>query len=199
VIEKPDSMTNRKRILVAACVLACEASATGQPRAATPRECVTFGAERLRLGVNFERPLPHGLVFRMVSEGTSTPSQWVLKVTPHDKPFDDFMWMVSPPWQTAPQRVIGPSYGLTIRESMAIRRALRFVLSDNDYAQARAVYEAVSRGETVGVLEQLQALGKGTVDIEVTGYGIQKSSDGAVADTVDWITFKAVACVPQDL
>jgi hypothetical protein len=78
--------------------------------AASAAECVTFGAERLQLGMGFAHPLPGGLVFRMTTDEDPKLSQWRLQVTPRDKPLHDFLWIVSPRWQTTPHLVIGPAW-----------------------------------------------------------------------------------------
>ena len=49
----------------------------------------------------------------------------------------DYMWVVSPPFRTAPHVQLGPVYGLSARESMAFVRELRFVLTDKKRTRRR--------------------------------------------------------------
>jgi hypothetical protein len=108
----------------------------------------------------------------------------------------DYVWVVSPPFQTAPHLQLGPVYGLSARESMAFVRELRFVLTDEAYEAALKIYkEVVASPDKVGRLEQL---GKGRLTIDVVKFGIRPSARAVpLSEALDWIEFKGEACVPK--
>jgi hypothetical protein len=163
------------------------------------RTCVEFdsGGPLVR-GDRFRQALPRDLEFRLTPYSDATTSQWTVEVGPTADPQRDFLWIVSPPWRTAPHRQIGAGYGLTARDSMQLsRRSLRFVLTSPDYGAAMAVYDAVGRNEITDALERLDALGKGTLDFVISGFDIRKREQGTETEILEWVTFKAVACVPK--
>ena len=99
------------------------------------------------------------------------------------------MWVVSPPFQTAPHRQLGPVYGLSARESMAFVRELRFVLTDDAYQAAlKIVQEEVASPDKLAKLEQL---GKGRLTMDVVRFGIRPSARAVpLSEALDWIEFK---------
>lgn len=98
------------------------------------------------------------------------------------------MWVVTPPFQTAPQRMIGAGYNFTANDSVQMPRVLRFVLNDHDYALAMLLHDF--QGST-RKLTAFRALGKGLLFLEFTGH--QTGRDGAL----EWIEFRGRACVPR--
>lgn len=156
----------------------------------TSTDCVTFRSPgRLAAGTSFRAVLLGGLEFRL-SAG------WDISVGPVAEPRMDYLWLVSPPLQTAPHRVIGPGYGMTARESARIERALRFVLTRADYEAARAATDQESAAET---LKELDRLGQGRLSLTITDYRIRDVvlPDGRQGDAFEWISFRGQACVPK--
>lgn len=152
-------------------------------------DCVLFASQgRLQAGTPFNVPLLGGLELRLTSD-------WRITVVPNDQPSVDYLWVVSPPLRTAPQRRIGPAYGLSARESVGFPRDLRFVITFEDYQAAR---EAVDSGLPAGeILKRLDELGKGRLSLVISEYGLhgERLSDGTLSETLEWISFRGEACV----
>ena len=144
---------------------------------------------RLAAGTPFRSPLLRGLEFRL-SAG------WDISVGPAAEPTMDYLWLVSPPLQTAPHLMIGPGYGMTARESARIERPLRFVMTRADYDAARAAIDHRRAEET---LKQLDQLGRGHLSFTITDYRIRDVTlpDGRQGDAFEWVAFKGEACVPR--
>jgi hypothetical protein len=141
-------------------------------------------------GASFTLGLFKGLEFRLTSD-------WEITVVPTDQPTVDYLWVVSPPLRTAPQRQIGPGYGLSARESVTFPRDLRFVTTSDDYRAARAAIDGqLPPGE---VLDRLEDLGTGRLSLVITEYGLrgERLSDGPMLETLEWISFRGEACVPK--
>jgi len=124
------------------------------------------------------------------------PHGWSISVGPVAEA-GDFLWVVSPPYQTAPQRIIGAGYGLTAAESVQIQRQLYFVLDQSDYDRAAAIVEREPASDTKR--EKIARLGKGSLDLSITRYKVRtniKTPSGAI-DGLEWIEFEGRACVPR--
>lgn len=112
-------------------------------------ECVRVASNgRLARGATFVSPLPLGLELRIkpglvvsAANVCCYADGWDITVGPAGRS-DDYLWMVSPPYQTAPHRKIGAGYGLSNEESVQIEREFRFVLRQPDYE--RAIHIAVT-------------------------------------------------------
>jgi hypothetical protein len=103
-----------------------------RPRASM--ECVAFESPaQLPRETTFRVGLPHGLELRV---------DFQISVGPASEPDVDYVWLVSPPLQTAPQRVIGEAYNVTAEQSAAEPRNLRFVVTREDY---RTVQQLLDR------------------------------------------------------
>lgn len=155
--------------------------------------CVTLVSKgRLIYDTPFVAELPAGLELRLRPEADFG---WHVTV---GRPggMVDYVWVVSPPFQTAPHRQLGPVYGLSARESMAFVRELRFVLTDDAYEAAlKIVQEEVASPDKLAKLEQL---GKGRLTIDVVKFGIRPSARAVpLSEALDWIEFKGEACVPK--
>jgi len=141
----------------------------------------------LATGTPFQATLLRGLEFRL-------SASWDISVGPVAEPNMDYLWVVSPPVQMAPHRMIGPGYGMSARESARIERPLRFVLTRSDYDAARAAMKLESAGDT---LNEMERLGRGRLSFTITDYRIRDEvfADGRKGDAFEWIAFKAEACV----
>jgi len=153
-------------------------------------DCVRFQSPaRLAAGTPFRTALLRGLEFRL-SDG------WDISIGPVSEPTMDYLWVVSPPLQTAPHRMIGAGYGLTARQSARIQRRLRFVLTRADYDAARAAIDLRSAEDT---LKRLDQLGRGRLSFVITDFQVRDLPrvDRGQGDAFDWITFEGEACVPK--
>jgi len=170
------------------------------------KRCISVASgERVSRGESLHREFPGGLELRLNAyELTSPPSgvnanAWTIEVGPSNDPRTDYMWIVTPPWGTAPHRIVGAGYNTSTRESLMFSpRDFRFVLNASDYEQARKYRDEV-RTSTTRVeesLRQLQRLGKGTVTFRITGSSVQTGADGRETDFIDWFEFNANICVP---
>jgi hypothetical protein len=149
-------------------------------------ECVDISSRgRLRSDSEFAGRLPRGLELHL-SPGEI--AGWDLSITRKGSR-DDFMWVVTPPFRTAPQRMIGAGYGMTAAQSVQFDRELRFVLNQRDYNAALKVYESELASESK--MAKFRALGKGLLMLRFTGH--KTAADGSL----EWIEFTGRACVPR--
>jgi hypothetical protein len=158
-------------------------------------KCIRFSSEgRLRHDAPFTAAFPNGLELRLHPDGDFG---WDIAVRRRVGSTVDYMWVVSPPFQTSPQRKIGPGYGLSAHESASFARDLRFVLTDADYeAAVKIIRENQASPEKMAAIDQL---GKGTLSIEIARFGLRsvQGPGGVRAEALDWIEFKGEACVPR--
>lgn len=188
-----------------ASLLVASSSQVGQDRSVSGNrgddsqqdlDCVTFeSGGRLRENEPFSALLFGGLEFRLRPEGSYG---WGIAVNPAANRMVDYVWPVSPPYQTAPHLKIGPGYGLTASESVSFHRELRFTLTEEDYRVAFAA--AARRPRDVNeVLEMLHRLHTGTLTLEITGFDVRKALrfDKEEMDALSWITFRGKACRPR--
>lgn len=186
------------RLGVSAFVYAAEAVEQEQaPKdgAAQPvarMDCTPFSSRgRLAEGADFRLALPRDLFVHLRAEGAFG---WAISVQDRDGK-EDFMWVVSPPFQSAPHRQIGPVYGLTARESAQFERRLRFVLTSEDYVRARRLYWQWRSGESTAEEMNLrrQQFRVGTLRLKLTNFSVREG----VKTAFNWIEFEGEACVPQ--
>jgi hypothetical protein len=155
--------------------------------------CVPFASEeRLTNGTSFRAPITPGLEVVLMSD----PDGWIVQVEPAGDPGTDYLWIVSPPWQAGPHRYLGEGFGLTARQSLAMKRSLRFVTTRGAYQEAMAAYTAANRGPIEGIAERLAQLGQGSLSLEITGFDVAPAADGFRTETINWIEFRGEACVP---
>lgn len=183
-------------LLVGSGQAGSQQSAASHPAAFPPTRCVDFDSGgRLQAGTDFRVSLLHGLELRLIDQGVN----WDIRVGPIDESLD-YLWPVSPPLRTAPQRLIGDGYGMTARESASFARQLRFTLSRADYDEAVAVIDSGRSADEV--LKRLEQLGRGQLRLEITDYALRPNPRPGVAgtrDILEWITFKGRACAPERL
>lgn len=167
-----------------------------QPNPRPGINCVKFSSPgRLSAGTLFKLPVAPDLELRLRPDGDSG---WQVTVGPRRDGFADYLWVASPPFQTAPHRVIGAAYGLTARQSAQLERRFRFVLNAADYEAARKIIDTEEAGETK--LAALNTLGRGTVRLRITDFRIRehvRNRAGAEIDVFDWIRFAGEICVPR--
>jgi hypothetical protein len=167
------------------------------PTSAARQNCVEFSSNgRLDSGKSFVTKLPLGLELTLEEDGDAG---WDIRVgRPEDSGYD-YVWVVTPPFQTAPHRKIGPGYGRTARESVAIERKLSFVLNDTDYAAALDVVRGIRAiSASPERIAELNRLAKGNLTIKVTKFGLRKAADEHNFDeALDWIELTGEACVPR--
>ena len=163
------------------------------PRAAV--HCVTFQTpSRLPAGESFAAPLGNGLEFSLVSDGdTETGGHWDIRVMPTEEA-GDYVWVVSPPYQSAPHRQIGRGYNLTASQSARLSpRRLRFVTSPREYDEATKLAETAMTDARAGItIEHIVSKGQGTLSLWITGFGVATGKDA-----LTWITVRGRACQPR--
>jgi hypothetical protein len=162
-------------------------------------ECVPFASKgKVRAGTDFRIPLPRGLEFELLP---MEQSGWSIRVG-QSAGVIDYMWVVTPPYQTAPHVQIGAGYGLTARESAQIERHLRFVVTHEDYERARGLFTDWSEGrlETEVFQKHRAELRTGTLRLKITDFaiGAPVNTEDPENDVLDWIAFEGEACVPRD-
>ena len=146
-----------RMVVVAAVVIALSAELGPCPdcgrvaaaKQGASHDCVRFQSPgRLAAGMSFWTAPVRGLEFRLSDD-------WDISVGPASETRMDYLWVVSPPVQTAPHRMIGSGYGLTARQSARIERPLRFVLTRVDYDAARAAIDQRPAAEALKRMDQL--------------------------------------------
>jgi hypothetical protein len=151
-------------------------------RSPTPRganlQCIQFQSDKLPEGKPFRVPIMRGLELRM---DVNAPT----RVGPKEQPDTDYLWIVSPPLQYAPQLYLGPSYDIPAeRIRVGKWEPLFFVLNQADYDTVyRAVYERGLSGTDYFRLREQLPLGR--VTITVTEYSWA------------WASFNGEACAPK--
>ena len=185
-------------------VTLCASSfASAQPP--SPSDCISVASsDRVPGGQSVYRDLPRGLEFRLAADGGRRPDDdewnyWDISVGPAGDRSTDYMWISSPPWPTAPHRVIGAGYGLSARDSVRYpgARQFRFVLNAADYAEARAYYDGDNRNRS-DVLQQVERLGKGTLTLEISNAFVKTDASGKDTNFIEWFEFSAVICIPKN-
>jgi hypothetical protein len=166
---------------------------------ASDRECVTFWSHgRLQHGLGFSAPLPRGLELRLSPERAADNLSYSWNILVKEPAgTDDFLWVVSPPFQTAPHRMIGAGYGLTARESVQIQRGFRFVLNQAAYEEAVQIVQ--TEPAVPAKLAKLERLGQGILALRITAYELREGIKRwhGTHDGLEWIEFDGGACVPQ--
>jgi hypothetical protein len=159
------------------------------PPAAQPH-CVSFETpSRVLAGDSFTTPVGKGLEFQLRSERAGT---WDIAIGPAGAPLD-YLWIASPPFQTAPHRQIGEGYNPSATESARLSpRRFRFVTTAQEYEEALALYERTRREAPSVTAQDFEKRGKGTLELWITGYGVS-DSDRALT----WITVRGNACQPR--
>jgi hypothetical protein len=156
-------------------------------------DCVRFSSHgRLQMGKSYVASLPRGLKVRLAEEGAFG---WDISVEPAKGSGENYAWVVTPPFGTAPHMRIGPGYNLTARQSVRIERAYRFVLSQEDYHSAvQADRESGDR-----LFDELERLGKGSLTLQITGFGVRMVNVPEIGrmEALNWIEFRGEACVPR--
>jgi hypothetical protein len=179
-------------VLLAVCVLDSGSGAATQTRqqGTDDQTCVPISSRgRLAHGTPFVAPLTAGLELRLRPDGDLG---WSITV---GRPGGilDYMWVVSPPFRTAPQRHIGPVYGLTAAESAGFPRHLRFVLTDAEYDAALKVVQGESAPDAK--LAAVERLGKGRLTIRIDKFAVRDTGPAPARHALDWIEFTGEACV----
>jgi hypothetical protein len=104
---------------------------------------------------------------------------------------DDYLWVVSPPFRTAPQRQIGAGYNLTAIQSVQLSpRYLRFVQTADQYkAAVRLAEKAQSDSSGAITAEDIRRQGTGSLELWITGFGTDPSKR-----TLAWVSVRGRAC-----
>jgi len=143
--------------------------------------CVAFQSpDRLPAGKAFRAMLPGNLELRVDGD---------IRVGPASEPFEDYLWLVSPPLQTAPQRMIGEAYNVTAAQSVSMMpRELNFVVTRADYDRVWQLFNANAPAEEY--VREIRRLRLGTLYLMVTDSSVR-------GPDVEWLSFWGEACVPR--
>lgn len=191
-VRSPGAPAVLAAVLTAAVVApGCAARSGSGDGAARALECATFESARIQAGESFSAPIGRGLAVRLTpTEGGA----WRITVAPDGDRDTDYLWVVSPPLQTAPHLLIGNGYGVPAWQSVRTTpRRFQFVTTEEEYddaldlVQRRGSYEGVDR--TVADIERR---GKGSLLLWITDFGLR---DGE--DRLDWIGVRGRACQPR--
>lgn len=154
-----------------------------------PLRCVTFATPgRLSAGQSFNAPIGRDLEFRLSADNRV----WLIRVGPAGTMLD-YLWVVSPPFQTAPHRQIGEGYSLTASQSARLSRIrrFRFVTSAEAYERAVATYERARSDPSATIsLGEIEAQGDGLLELSVLGFEV-------VDESLKWIRIRGRACLPR--
>jgi len=171
---------------------AAQAPKTKAPESS--EDCVRFSSHgRLPMGKSYVASLPRGLKLRLAEDGAFG---WNISVEPANGSGENYAWVVTPPFQTAPHMKIGPGYNLTARQSVRIERVYRFVLSQDDY---RSAVQAADREPGDRLYEEIERLGKGSLTLQVTRFGVRMVNAPEIGrmEALRWVEFRGEACVPR--
>lgn len=123
----------------------------------------SFTAE-IKSGETFNRALGDGLSLVLLpspdpSNPVGYPEQWTIyvqKFSNHNYEADgpDYIYPVNPPLRGNPSQIIGAVYGLTVKESLELRRSLFFLLNPQDYEKMKALTVAALWPYTVAEPEK---------------------------------------------
>jgi len=168
-----------KSIVVGMFLAVAVAIAAASP--APQLDCVEIRSpQKLQAGSTLRKPIQNGLEFRLSKD-------WDISIGPAADRTLDYLWLVSPPIRTAPQRRFGAGYGVTAKESTQLKRSLRFVLNQPDHD---AALEALDLPDGAETLKRLDVLGRGTLILYIDKYELN-------GDALRWIQFHGEACVPK--
>jgi hypothetical protein len=181
-------------VLVSAAVVALAAQAGGYrpPEGgaqAAPDRCVSFASGRVQADQSFIHPIGGGLEFRLSAERGGRGA-WHLAVGPVAT-VDDYLWVVSPPFRSAPHLWLGAAWHVTATQSAQhTPRYLRFVTSRARYKDAAAFADRAMRGTNAGsTVEDIVRKGRGTLEFRVIDYRTNSSGDGLA-----WVRVGGRAC-----
>jgi hypothetical protein len=178
---------------LAALVITVTTMAAGQvPDTAeqSQGDCVAFETPpRLDAGTSFTTSIGSGLEFRL----TASQNVWNISAGPAETG-EDYLWIVSPPLQTAPHRQIGAGYGLTAAQNVGVSsRTFRFATSRQEYQRAAKLVEAATTNPGSGIgVKDIEQAGRGILQIWITGSGM--NTEG----TLEWIAVRGRACVAPE-
>jgi hypothetical protein len=153
--------------------------------------CVVFATPaKLAAGESFTKPIGHGLEVRLKADG---PRWWHISVGPIDSP-EDYLWVVSPPLQTAPHLQIGEGYNVTALQSARLSpRHFRFVTSAREFKDARAFVERAASEAGSGITAaDVERNGKGSLEVWITAF-----EPGPSPESLAWISVRGRACQPR--
>lgn len=153
-------------------------------------DCVSFKTPgRLAAGQSFTAPIGRGLEIRLIGESRGA---WSITAGPSGTS-DDYLWVVSPPFRTAPHRMIGSGYGIQAVESARLSpRRFRFVTSPREYNDARQLAEKAMRDASGRItVTDIERKGNGSLELSIIEFG------SADAERLTWIRVSGRACQPR--
>jgi len=182
-------------IAIAIFMLAAHAGKTPPPQSrakSPPDRCVSFTSQRLLADRSFTHPIGGGLEFRLSAERGALGT-WHITVGPVSGT-DDYLWVVSPPFRTAPHVQLGAGYNLTaIQSAQMSPRHLRFVTSRAEYEDAAAFADRAMRDPNAGItVGDIERKGQGTLVLWITDFRANPSGN-----SLAWVRVRGRACRPR--
>ena len=180
--------------LMFAMVFAAAQTGAGAGVAAQSRgaalQCVSFTTGRLGAGSSFRKPIGGRLEARLLWDNGRT---WGISVGPAGTD-DNYLWVVSPPFRTAPHLMIGPGYHLTAHDSAKLSpREFRFVTSAAEFASAKALVDrALSDAGAAITVDDIERRGRGSLSLTITEFKL-----GADGSSLAWVRVDGKACQPR--
>ena len=140
-------------------------------------------------------PLQRGLEFLLhpkydgADQAKYGGQAWHLLVAPRGSAKVDYLWPVSGPVGTARHQFIGPAFGWTAEESLAITpRSLRFVLNEEDYQRAERLSKEIIASSNPKTRERPR-LGKGLLRLHILSFERE-------GESINGIEIRGESCVP---
>jgi hypothetical protein len=188
-------MSQRWRLLTVllmaswACAAATHASAQ-----VTAKNCVKKSISgTVTKGQLFRAQISATLEFRLNPEVTEG---WKIEVGPPDV---DFVGMVSPPYHFNTTVAIATEYGQTARQAVArTSREMSFVLNRVEFARAERASNEMMYGQREDHVEEgsrlMDRIRVGSLRVTILD---SKVEDEPAPGTIEWIRFRADACLPK--
>jgi hypothetical protein len=147
---------------------------------------VTFESACIQAGESFSAPIGRGLQARLTPADRGV---WRIDVGPGGA-MTDYLWVVSPPLQTAPHLLIGDGYGVPAWQSVRTTpRRFQFVTNESEYEAALALVERARRDDADVDASDIQRQGTGTLELWITDFGMSDDED-----ILKWISLQGRAC-----
>jgi hypothetical protein len=147
-------------------------------------------------GETFTAPINKTLEFRLVSDHNG--GGWFIWVGSAN---EDYVWVVTPPYQSDNGSTVGPAYGHTAREAVRnTPRRFAFVFNSSDLLRGRKAVDSWLHGndnDPVTIkknIDLLDNLRTGSLVLSIVGSRI---TDSPAPGVIESIKFRAVTCVPR--
>jgi hypothetical protein len=174
-------------------------------QSAAKKPDVQFSGEVTR-GQSFERPIGHGLVFRLARSAGRVDVGWEIEIAPDPASnpqatgrtggYEEFSTIATPPYHSYNERYLETSYGMKAPDAVAITpRDFQFVesVADSDAADALA-QSVLSSSDFPDHSQALAAAAEkihvGAGELRIVASRTTAGKDGSETGTIDWLRFE---------